>query len=146
MVLARYFLAIHNTTKYCQTATFTYLFNTYSYHGGHSFDEFWACPWGSTCFLLWFSVCNLGHIAWLRIVSPCVVDNLWIVYDSSELQRHKTKLGFYLKLRFFPKWSLGSARTPKPFSVTIFCISILGLNMLFQPHSSQILETEICQG
>ena len=45
--------------------------------------------------------------------------------------RHNTIFGFYLKLRFFPKWSLGSARTPKPSSVTIFCISILGLYNLF---------------
>ncbi len=37
--------------------------------------------------------------------------------------------GFYLKLRFFTKCSLGSSRTPKPSSVTIFCISILGLKV-----------------
>ncbi len=33
------------------------------------------------------------------------------------------------KVAFIPKWSLGSAQTPKPSSVTIFCISILGLRV-----------------
>ncbi len=40
-----------------------------------------------------------------------------------------------LKVAFFTKCSLGSARTPKPSSVTIFCISILGLH---SPESTVI--------
>ncbi len=39
--------------------------------------------------------------------------------------------GFLLKVAIFTKCFLGSVRTPKPSSVTIFCISILGLTLLF---------------
>ncbi len=101
MVLPNFHLEIDNKTKYCQTVTFTYLNNTYSHHRRHSFDKFLACTLGSTCFLVLFSVYNLGSIAWPRISLLCFVDNSWIVYDSSIMLRHNSILGFYLKLRFF---------------------------------------------
>ncbi len=59
--------------------------------------------------------------------------------DTFQMLVHNTILGFCLKVRFFQNglW------TPKPSSVSIFCISNLGLKVISQNVAGRVSETVI---